>query len=405
MSTPIPSRPVIDFDHHAVETSHHRERVLDRVREHPLFYTEANGGHWVATSHALVRQVLRDPATYSSEKHPDGSGGVTIPTVIGPRLIPAEADAPFHRDLRRILTPKFNKATVDAMAPAVEAFITETIDRVLELGDFDIVHDIADVIPAGVMVRYLGFPDETRKPFIASIQAALSVIPMASGGEMTPELQAGMEAFGNAVKTIQDLVAERKVSPTGDVVSYLCEQSDLSDDELLWVVFTLMVGGFENPAALISNMLLRLSENPELREQLTIDPDLIPAAVDEFLRTITAGVSLTRNIRVDTELGGRQLRAGERILLWLPAANHDPDVFEDPDTYKLDRGRCPHVAFGDGPHLCIGDKLARLQFHILLRQILTRIPQYTIDLTRAQRFDDAATMYGWRTMPAHTNTC
>lgn len=402
MSTTIPTEPLIDFDHHALETSHHREQVLNRVREHPLFYTEANGGHWVATSHALVKQVLRDPDTYSSEKLADGSGGVTIPTVVGPRLIPAEADGLYHRELRRILTPKFNKATVDAMAPTVDAFIVATIDRVIELGDFDIVHDIADVIPAGVMVRYLGFPDETRKPFIASIQAALSVIPMASSGVMTPELEAGMEAFGSAVQTIQELVAERRANPTDDVVSYLCGQQ-LSDDELLWLVFTLMVGGFENPAALISNMLLRLSETPALRAQLAANPELIPAAVDEFLRMISAGVSLVRNIRVDTELGGQQLRAGERILLWLPAANHDRQAFEDADTFKLDRGRCPHVAFGQGPHVCIGDKLARLQFHVLLREVLARMPEYTIDLSRSERFDDAATMYGWRTMPARVN--
>ncbi|EHB59187.1 cytochrome P450 [Mycolicibacterium rhodesiae JS60] len=402
MSITIPTELLIDFDHHALETSHHREQVLDRVREHPLFYTEANGGYWVATSHALVKQVLRNPDTYSSEKHADGSGGVTIPTVVGPRLIPAEADGLYHRELRRLLTPKFNKATVDAMTPTVDAFIVSTIDRVIELGDFDVVHDIADVIPAGVMVRYLGFPDETRKPFIASIQAALSVIPKASSGQMTPELEAGMAAFGSAVQTIQELVAERRANPTDDVVSYLCGQR-LSDDELLWLVFTLMVGGFENPAALISNMLLRLAEAPALRAKLAANPELIPAAVDEFLRMISAGVSLARNVRVDTELGGQQLRAGERILLWLPAANHDRAVFEDADTFKLDRGRCPHVAFGDGPHICIGDKLARLQFHVLLREVLSRMPEYTIDLSRAERFDDAATMYGWRTMPARTN--
>lgn len=403
MTTTTPPELVIDFDHHAAETSHHREQVLARVQNHPLFYTESNGGHWVVTSHALAKEVLRHPEIYSSEKREDGTGGVTIPTVVGPRLIPAEIDAPYHRDMRKVLTPKFNKAAVDALTPAVEALVVETIDHVLELGDFDVVEHIADVIPAGVMVRHLGFPDETRKPFIESIQAALSVMPKASSGEMTPEILAGIEAFGGAVQTIQDFVAMRKADPTDDVVSYLCrEEHGFTDDELLWIVFTLMVGGFENPAALISNMLLRLAEDTELRARLAADPALIPAAVDEFLRMVTAGVSLARNIVVDTELDGHKLRAGERILVWLPAANLDPEAFDEPEAFRLDRGRCPHLAFGDGPHICPGDKLARLQFHLLLREVLQRMPNYTVDLDRSERFDDAATMYGWRTMPAST---
>lgn len=380
--------------------------MIQRVREHPLFYTEHHGGYWVVTSHALSKQVLKDHETFSSQKHDDGTAGVTIPTMMGPRLLPAEADAPYHRALRKVLTPRFNKSAVDQMRPSVEAFIEATIDRVIEKRDFDIVHDIADVIPAGVMVERLGFPESERVPFIKSVQAAMTAIPLAtqSGGEMTPEIQEGMAGFLRAVETIKAVIEERRAHPTEDIISHMAQpEHGLSDDELLWLTFTLIAGGAENPAALITNALKMLADDPDLRMRLIADPTQIPAATEEFLRTVTPGVSLVRNVKVDTVLEGQQLLAGERILMWLPAANHDPQIFEAPERFDIDRGSCPHLALGDGPHFCVGAMLARLQFNVLLSQVLTRMPDFTIDLERSERFDDASTMWGWRTMPATTN--
>jgi len=399
-------RVLIEFDHHGLEASHHREALLARVRRHPVFYTEANGGHWVVTSHELTKHVLRTPEVFSSLKHPDGSGGVTIPTAPGPRLLPAEADAPYHRTLRKLLTPKFNRAAVAAMRPRVERIVRQTVDRVIEQGDFDVVHDVADAVPAGVMVEYLGLPDEVRVPFIKSVQAALSVVPMAGPQELanpSDELKAGIEAFAAAVATIQEFIARRRREPADDVVSYLAgPDQSLEDDDLLWLIFTLFVGGAENPAAFICNAMIILAESDTLRGQLIDDRELLPVAIDELLRVITAGVSLTRNVVQDTELAGQRITAGERVLLWLPAANHDPTVFAEPDAIDLQRSPCPHLAFGDGPHVCLGNWLARLEFELLFDEILTRIPDYRVHLEQGERFTDAATMYGWRTLPAST---
>ena len=272
------TRPVLEFDHHASETSYDRASVLARVKAAPpVFWTEAHGGHWVVTSHELTKRVLKDAEVFSSLKHDDGSYGVTIPTAPGPRLIPAEADGQYHRRLRGVLAPKFNKPAVERRRPEVEAFVEQTIDRVIEKREFDVVHDIADVIPAGVVVAQLGFPDEERVPFIKSIQAALTVLSLFQpGDEVTPEVQAGMDAFGHAVATVNEHIARRKEEPADDLTSYLVEpQHELSDDDLLWLVFTLIVGGAENPAALICNTLLQLSENDELRARLIAEPELI----------------------------------------------------------------------------------------------------------------------------------
>lgn len=398
--------PILAFDHHSHRVSNHRAQVVDEVREHPVFWTEANGGHWVVTSHELARRVFRDAEVFFSGRTEDGGGGVTIPSVMGPVLIPAEADGQYHRTLRRILTPKFLRKAIDAAQPAIEALVVRAVDDIIAKGEFDVVHDIADVVPAGVMVEYLGFPDEAREPFIHAVQAALSVMPHANDPDVV-DSQAfadGLASFGAAVDIIESLIAERRVSPREDLVSHLVDPAHgLSDEEVLWLAFTLMVGGAENPAASISNALVVLAQDDGLRARLLADLDEVPAALEELLRFTSPATSLARNIRVDVELGGVHLKAGQRILVWLPAVNHDPGVFSDPDTVDLDRETCPHLAFGDGRHVCIGAGLFRLQFDLLLREILTRVPNFSLELDRAERFDDASTMWGFRTLPGRTN--
>lgn len=396
----------LEFDHHSTYTSHHRDAVLAAVRGHPVFWTESNGGHWVVASHPLAKRVLRDSAVFSSLKTLEMTGGVTIPTVIGPRLIPAEVDPPYHRTLRKILTPLFHKRAVEALRPSLNSFIADVVGRTVAKGDFDVIHDIADQIPAGAMVRYLGFPEEERVPFIRSVQAALNVMPHAGDPEFasSPEMQQGLAAFGHACEVINKLIAERRAQPADDAVSHLVSpQFGLGDEEVLWLTFTLLVGGAENPAAMIGNSLLYLSQDTALRARLGADPKLIPAACEELLRQTSSAVSLARNVLCDVDLGGARLRAGDRVLVWLPAANWDPEVFADPEHVDIDRPSCPHIAFGDGPHVCVGAPLFREWFQIMLREVLAKMPNYEIDLSRSQRFDDSATMWGWFTMPARAN--
>jgi cytochrome P450 len=272
--TSTQQKPVLDFDHHSVRAAHHREEVLAEVVPHPIFWTEAHGGYWVVTSHALIKRVLRDHEVFSSHKTPEMTGGDTIPTVIGPRLIPAEVDPPYHRTLRKLLTPKFHNKAVEKLLPQLETLIVGVIDEAVAKGEFDVVHDIANRIPAGSMVVYLGFPEQERVPFIKSVQAALDVMPYASDPDFaqSPKMAEGMAALGHAVGVIQALMAERKATPTDDVVSHLVNpEFGLGDDDIMWMIFTLLVGGAENPAAMIGNSLAYLAEDTELRASETAD--------------------------------------------------------------------------------------------------------------------------------------
>lgn len=409
MSTTEVTRPVLEFDHHSPRASHDRPELLEMVREHPVFWSESHGGYWVVSSHATVKEVLGDPETFSSDKAQDGTGGDTIPSV-GPRLLPAECDNPRHKELRDLLWAKFNRKAVAELRPMVEQIVTSAIDAVIAKGEFDVIHDIADVIPAGVITSYLGFPESDRIPFIRTVQQVLSLqaalMPGASETMDQAQLQAGMNAFVSARQTILDLMAERRERPADDLVSALVLQTEtpIDEDELAFMIFTVMVGGFENPSALIANSMLHLSLDRELREALITDPERIHAATEEFLRYTSAAVSLARTCTRDVEFHGVQMRRGDRVLMWLPGANHDPAVFEGPDRYELGRGNVrQHVGFGYGIHRCVGFVLAELEFDLLWHQLLTRMPDFTIDTRAAQRVDDAHTMYGFTTMPARTN--
>ena len=404
--TSTQQKPVLDFDHHSVRAALQREEVLAEVAPHPIFWTEAHGGYWVVTSHALIKRVLRDHEVFSSNKTPEMTGGDTIPTVIGPRLIPAEVDPPYHRTLRKLLTPKFHNKAVEKLLPQLETLIVGVIDEAVAKGEFDIVHDIANRIPAGSMVVYLGFPEQERVPFIKSVQAALDVMPYASDPEFakSPKMAEGMAALGHAVGVIQALMAERKANPSDDVVSHLVNpEFEIPDDDIMWIIFTLLVGGAENPAAMIGNSLLYLAEDTALRARLAADHSLIPAACEELLRQTSSAVALARTVTRDIEFEGVQLHEGDRLLVWLPGANHDASVFERPSEVDIDRPSCPHVAFGDGPHVCVGAGLFRVWFQIMMREVLTKMPDYTVDLERSVRFDDSATMWGWRSMPARVS--
>lgn len=388
--------PLIRFDHHSKEFADNRTRMLEQLRTTtPLAYTESHGGHWVITSYELANIVLDKPEVFSSEKRADGTGGVTIPSV-GPRLLPAETDAPLHTQLRRALMPAYSPKALKAMDAVIREIVTETVDRVLAKGEFDIVEDIAEVVPALVGLRHLGFPEEQRATMVEAIKIALKTgVP----GEEAAT------AFRNACGQMMMFVQARRQNPVDDVMSTLTQwrEPELSDEELMWMGITLFVGGFKNPGAHITNMMIHLAQDTALRARLIADRSLIPKATVEFLRFYSSGVSIARNLTQDFELGGIQLRKGERVLILLPSVNHDEAAFENGEQFDIDRStRNRHMAFGGGPHYCVGFKLAGMMFDTLLNEIFDRMPAYTVDIKNAVRVEDAGIQAGYDTAPAAT---
>lgn len=394
-------RVVVDFDHHTKEYAEHHDAILEKMREQcpHAVWSENHGGYWAVVGYDAAKRVLSDAETFSSAKLADGTRGKTVPSV-GPRLIPAECDAPLHTTLRRVLAPMFNRPAAERLRPEIERCVSATLDRVIELGEFDGSTDIADRIAPGVVVAYLGFREEDREGLIRSVQVGMHTDPTPEG-ERT-KIAALMEIVGK----IGAVVAARRAQPEQDLVSYLVSHPDLAelaDEDLMWLVFTLLLGGMENTTAWMTNTLLHLEQDRELRRRLIEDPSLISKAGEELLRLYSPAVSLGYTAAVDTDVCGVPMKEGERVLVLVPGANHDPQVFPDPDVFDLDRKTWQHLGFGNGPHFCPGAPLARLEFRIFLEQVLQRIPDYSLDLERCARVDDAGIMNGWRALPGRTN--
>lgn len=388
--------PVANFDHHSREFAYNRSQILKQLRETtPIAYTESYGGHWVVSSHALARQVLDHPELFSSEKLPDGTLGVTIPSV-GPRLLPAECDAPVHTKLRKLISPAYNPKSVKTLEPVIQEIVKKLVDDLVQKRDFDIVADVADVLPPLLGLKHLGFPEEQRQAMVDAVKVALST---------TAGSDKAAQAFGNMCQQMMAFALSRRQSPKEDLMSVLAQSKDpeLDDSELMWMGITLFVGGFKNPGAHISNMLLHLGQDRALRQRLRDDRSLIPKATEEFLRFYTAGVSVARTVTQDTELGGVSLTQGDRVLVVLPGANHDEAIFKNAETFDIDReNNAQHIAFGGGPHFCAGFRLANVMFEILLNEILDRIPDYVVHAEHAVRIEDAGIQAGYVSIPAST---
>lgn len=394
------TRPSCDFDHHSPEFAQDGHACIAALQaQGPLVWTDANEGHWVSTSFEVSRAILTDPVTFSSLKQPDGSGGVTIPSM-GPVLIPAELDPPDHTAIRRILNPIFSKSGVEKVRAHVEGVVDAAIDQAIAKGEFDIADDLAWNVAPLTIIEWLGLPADGRVEFIEAVRQGLSC------ESLSDDMEVMMEAFQRTTTTIVELIADRRANPGDDLASLLVNHQDpaLSDDELLWLIFTLLLGGIENTAALMTNSLLHLAENPDLRDRLRADPSLIPRATEEMLRFFSPGVSLARNITKDVEMGGVIMRAGERVLVLVPAGNLDPENFERPGVLDIDRAQGQNLAFGLGPHFCVGIWLARLEFHYLLEQVLIRMPEYSVDRSAGARYHDAGTMNGWSRLPARVTS-
>jgi len=393
------SVPVIDFDHHSEEFARDLEGVVREIRKYPIAYTESNGGHYIVTSHELGRMILADTETFSSARTEDGKGGLFIPSfpipLPGGALLPAEADPPFHTQLRKILNPYFNRASFEAMRPRIKSVVDEAFDGILEKGEFDVVQDLGHHVGPKMMMTYLGFPLELRDRFIDAIRTGYMRKPDDDDVSDLLEL-AGM---------VFEVVNDKKENPTEDVTSYLVhnEEADFTDVELVSLLTTLLFGGFETTESLVANVMVHLEQDRELRERLRTNPDLIPGAVDEFLRFITPETTTARRVTRDVEVGGVPLKEGDFILLILTACNHDPAVFDEPETIDPERRCHLSLAFGHGAHRCIGAVLSKIETVMILEQVLTRIPDYSLDLESAERFPDRAAANGWLTIPGRVN--
>jgi cytochrome P450 len=335
-------------------------------------------GFWAVTSHALVTEVLRNATTFSA-----GLGGVfmfslTPESLATFRQMMLNMDAPEHTRLRRILQPVFTPKAVQRLHDAVVVNATEITDALIEKGGGDLVPDMSAEMPLRVLADLLGMPREDRHLiFRWSNQMMGFDDPGATGPR-----DAAYGAFAELMAYGQEIAADRRSSPRDDIVSMIVnaevDGERLSETEFSMFWLLLVIAGNETTRNALSGAVLALHRQ-EMWDWLVAHPEALDTAVDELLRYVSPVMHFRRTATVDTVLGDQAVRAGDKVVVWYGAANRDPEVFPDPHRLDLLRDPNPHLAFGVGPHFCLGAHLARLEIRTMFEALLRRAP--TLRLT------------------------
>jgi len=371
----IPEDLVVDFDiHDDGLTPKVYERYAELRRACPVAWSNSHGGHWVLTRYADIHEVNRCPQRFSNNP-------VGIPPNLGQDqpLIPLEVDPPEHTSYRQILTPLFSPTRMNALEPQIRSLVTELIDGFAARGECDFIAEFARPLPAQVFLGLMGWPQEDAPQLL---KWTYDVIEGKPGGtdEESNEVRT---AVGLEIYTyFAELLDRAYEQPGDDIISQLTRASydgerELSQFEILNIVFIVMIGGLHTVTGSLGNSLIYLAEHPDQRDRLVAEPALIPSAVEELLRWESI-VAPARRVTEPVSVGGVEMQPGDRVLLALGSAGRDSEEFPDADDVILDRVPNRHLAFGSGPHRCLGSHLARVELKVALEEIHRRLPDYEL---------------------------
>ncbi|MFH9735935.1 cytochrome P450 [Streptomyces sp. NPDC017260] len=330
------------------------------------------GEAWLLTRHADVKKASADPRL-SMHAAADRDVPRAAPRAldsVGLMGMPPES----HARLRRLVSRAFTARRVAALRPRIAEITHHLVDDLIaDGGPADLVARLALPLPTAVICEMLGIPRTDQHIFRSFTEALMSA------SRFTEEQVA--QAAEEYADYLRGYVAQRRAHPEDDLLSALVEARDeegrLSENELLMLTGGMLVGGHETTAnQLAGQVLVLLDDDRRGYERLIARPDLVPAAVEELLRYVPlwASVGPSRVATEDVEIGGVTIRAGEAVVYSLASANRDETVFEAPDAVVLDRVANPHIAFGQGPHFCLGAPLARAELQCALEALTGRLP-------------------------------
>jgi cytochrome P450 len=400
-STDKPCCPVVAFDHHSPEFSADRAAAFRTVKdEGELVYSITYDGFWIPTTYQGVSSVARNPKVFSSARYPADSPymHVTLPASWEVPLHFIEFDPPEHTAVRRFLNPRMSTKAAEGMRDLVTDVTTYCIDRVIESGECDLVHDLLSPIPSLITLIWMGMEvDDWQR--MAEIEHNIVAYPPG-----TPEFQVAIDGQEWKHGLIRDAIRDRRKNPADDLISYIVNGEiggePVSDEAADQIICTIIIGGVDTATSLISQALVYLEDKPDLQKRLCTEPEFLTTATEEFLRYFSPSTTHSRTVTEPVDLDGQQLEPGDRVLLCWAGVNRDPAVFEDPDEVKLDRKPNSHAAFGLSVHKCIGAPLARVEFQAIVPEILRRLPGYSIDRTKAQQYASQGIVSGWANLPA-----
>jgi cytochrome P450 len=350
---------------------------------------------WAVSRNADVHQLLTDER-FSNDRSQPGFPSFTRAPEMPPML--SSTDAPDHAPMRRAVLGEFTAKRIATLRPRLQQIVDEHVDAMLAgPRPVDLVRALSLPVPSLAICELLGVQYGDREFFQERSEMLTRVTT-----PMDDRIQAGAELFG----FLDTLVASKEANPSDDLLGrqIIKQRSDGGEADhpaLVSLAFELLLGGHETTANMISLGTLALMERPDDVATMLADTATIPAVVDELLRYFAiAEFATSRVAKQDAEFAGQLIRAGEGVIVLGNAANRDPDTFSDPEQLDVHRNARQHITFGYGPHLCIGQHLARVELEIVFETLFRRIPGLTLDgeLTQLE-FKDGEPVYGVREMP------
>ncbi len=344
----------------------------------PIAHTDRWGGSWLPTRYADVTEIARDIDRFPSGNGisvvpiMDGGNGVNASPLLSSGIPPISADPPLHTWTRRLVLPTMSPARVAEYEVFTRDLCRRLVNDIAERGAGDAALDYAQQIPVRVIGHILGVPESMSATFTEWVR---DVLEFAHDSERRGR---GVVAI---VGYIQEAVAERQANPVDDFISELLSAENDGEPIGVPVVMgmcaLLLIAGIDTTWSSIGSTMWHLATHPADRRRLIAEPELLPTAIEEFLRAYSP-VTMARRLTNDVEFGGCPMKAGDRILMNFPAANRDPEVFPDADKVILDRLHNRHVAFGAGIHRCAGSNLARMEIRVAVQEWLARIPDFEV---------------------------
>ncbi|KAB8194061.1 cytochrome P450 [Nonomuraea phyllanthi] len=377
------------------------EQHLRLLREQPVTKVTLPGGSaaWVAARYQDIRTVLSDPRFSANRRHPNAprlNGEMDPGQSPLPKMM-LEMDPPEHGPVRRAVIGEFTVRRMAALRPRIQQIVDEHIDAMLDgPRPVDLVRALALPVPSLVICELLGVPYDDHDFFQTNSAQLLDHAVTA---------QERQHAALELVIYLDKLVTAKEENPGDDLLGrQVIKQRESGQEDhgaLLSLAFLLLLAGHETTANMISLGTYMMLRNPDALAALREDPARTPGAVEELLRHFTiAEFAMMRIATEDVELGGTVIPAGEGVLMLANAGNRDPEVFQDAEAFDIERDARSHLAFGYGPHQCLGQNLARVELEIVFDTLFRRIPGLRPAVPDEQlAFKDNATVYGMHELP------
>ncbi len=351
-----------------------------------------DGQVWGITKHADVRVIATEPERYSNAQgiRPDA----------GPVASMIDKDDPEHLLRRKLVATGFTPRRVVEQEARVLELTDGIIDRVCEKGECDLVRDVAAWLPIEVIGSALGFDSKDFETLLDWSDTLMSALVGVQDDETAMRMLAAFEGYAGY---LTGAVAERRETPTDDLISILVNAEvdghKLDDEALLHESLLLLIGGDETSRHVMSGGVYQLLKDRDQWDRLRADRSLMPTAVEEMLRWVSPIRNMARTVTEDVTFQGKDLEAGQKLLLIYPSANRDAEVFEDAFRFDLARTPNEHLAFGLGPHFCLGNALARVEVRTMVDRLLERLPDLELVEPSEPALRPANFVSGYESLP------